>query len=200
MKRLRVFDKSLIVVTSDHGEEFLEHGGWEHQKTLYEEQLRIPLMIKLPGQTRGSRDDVPVSLIDVAPTVLEAYSIPLPASFQGQSLRGVSLGQNRPARRELWAETEHTLDGSHLLSLRRGAEGRKIIFTLQDGEPSLQFFDLSSDPMELSLVTVSDAERAGAVDRLRLYVSEMTKPRRDGAPVELTDEEIQKLRSLGYIQ
>ena len=200
MKRLRVFDKSLIVVTSDHGEEFLEHGGWEHQKTLYEEQLRVPLMLKLPGQTRASRENVPVSLIDVAPTILETYSIPLPASFQGKSLRGVALGQNRPARRELWAETEHTVDGSHLLSLRRGADGRKIIYARGDGKPSMRFFDLDVDPMESSEVAVSDVERGAASDRLRLYISEMTKPRREGAPVELTDEEIQRLRALGYIQ
>lgn len=200
MKRLRLFDKSLIVVTSDHGEEFLDHEGWEHQKTLYEEQLRIPMMVKLAEQDRGSRIEVPVSLIDVAPTILETLSIPRPASFQGESLRSVVLNQSRPGPRELWAETEHTLDGSHLVSLRRGATGRKIIFYDRQGELFPTFYDLGTDPGELAAVDVGHEETLAAVERLRLFLAEMNEPGVEPSPVELSDEELERLRSLGYIQ
>ena len=48
-----LLENTLIVISSDHGEEFLDHGDWEHQKTLYEEQLRVPLLLKLPGSDRS---------------------------------------------------------------------------------------------------------------------------------------------------
>ncbi len=84
MKRLEMFDKALVVVTSDHGEEFGDHGGWEHQKTLYDEQLRVPLLVKLPGgEARGRRVGEQVSLLDIAPTVVEYLGLPSPTFFSG---------------------------------------------------------------------------------------------------------------------
>jgi arylsulfatase A-like enzyme len=73
---------TLVVVTSDHGEEFLEHGSWEHQKTLYGEVIRVPLVVRGPG-VPARREPAPVSLLDVAPTVLAWAGLPAPASFQG---------------------------------------------------------------------------------------------------------------------
>ncbi|HJS74456.1 MAG TPA: sulfatase, partial [Vicinamibacteria bacterium] len=129
MKRLGVFENALVVVTSDHGEEFLDHGAWEHQKTLYEEQLRIPLLIKLPGSSVSSqRVKGQVSLIDVAPTVLDVVGIGAPETFEGRSLLDAAR-TGEAAESEAWAETEHTLDGSRKIAARRGDSGEKAIFT-----------------------------------------------------------------------
>ncbi|MGH7337617.1 MAG: sulfatase, partial [Myxococcota bacterium] len=76
-----------VLLTSDHGEEFFEHGGWKHGQTLYEEQLRIPLVLSLPGG-RGAGTVVadPVEQIDLAPTLLDLARLPIPRELPGRSL------------------------------------------------------------------------------------------------------------------
>src|SRR5207247_405046 len=113
--RARGLDRgTLVLVTSDHGEEFLEHGSWEHQKTLYEEVVRIPLLFRGPG-VAPRRDSAETSLLDVAPTLLTWAGVPVPAPMQGRSLLA------RGADREAYGETDHTVDGTHKLFLRAGA-------------------------------------------------------------------------------
>ncbi len=203
MKELDIFDKMLIVVTSDHGEEFLEHGSWEHQKTLYEEQLRVPLIIKFPGgEGAGRRVKEQVSLLDVAPTIADVMELPVPASFRGVSLRG-ELVENR----ELWSETEHTIDGTHKLSLRRGASSGKAIFRVSgdDGEVdvlNVELFDLGEDPSELEALT-DDEMRQRVEERLRDYLASVAAAREGIAEtpnVDLDPQERERLRTLGYIQ
>ncbi len=204
MKELDIFDKVLIVVTSDHGEEFLEHGSWEHQKTLYEEQLRVPLIIKFPGgEGAGRRVKEQVSLLDVAPTIADVMELPVPASFRGVSLRG-ELVENR----ELWSETEHTIDGTHKLSLRRGASSGKAIFRVggdDDGEVdvlNVELFDLGEDPSELEALT-DDEMRQRVEERLRDYLASVAAAREGIAEtpnVDLDPQERERLRTLGYIQ
>lgn len=70
-----LLDEALVVVTSDHGEEFLEHGGVLHSRTQYQELLHVPLIVRGPGVPAGLRIATPVSLVDVAPTVLAVRRI-----------------------------------------------------------------------------------------------------------------------------
>ena len=207
MKSLGIFDKSVIVVTSDHGEEFLEHGHWEHQKTLYEELLRIPLLVKLPnGEIRGRRVSEQVSLVDVAPTILEALSVPRPSSFEGRSLFELLGAAPKRERREAWSETEHTIDQSHKLSLRLGARGRKAIFTVRDASVDIELFDLAADPGELlplGPTPINDPMRKAFEKRLEDYLHDVAAARQ-GSPdipsIELDPEEWERLRSLGYVR
>ena len=212
MKELGIFDKTLIVVTSDHGEEFLEHGSWEHQKTLYEEQLRVPLIIKFPGgEEAGRRVKEQVTLLDVAPTIAYVMELPVPASFRGVSLQG-ELVENR----ELWSETEHTIDGTHKLSLRRGASSTKAIFSVRvsvSGSVSLgdaddvdvldvELFDLEADPGELEALDDNEM-RQRVEERLRDYLAGVAAAREgktDTPNVDLDPKERERLRALGYIQ
>ena len=203
MKELDIFDKTLIVVTSDHGEEFLEHGSWEHQKTLYEEQLRVPLIIKFPGsEGAGRRVKEQVTLLDIAPTIAYVMELPVPASFRGVSLRG-ELVENR----ELWSETEHTIDGTHKLSLRRGASSGKAIFSVGDDDGdvdvvSVELFDLEGDPDELEALT-NDEMKQRVEERLRDYLASVAAAREgitDTPHVDLDPQERERLRALGYIQ
>jgi arylsulfatase A-like enzyme len=71
LKRTGLWDSSIVVFWSDHGEEFWEHGGWEHGHTLYNELLHVPLLIHLPGQSESHHVQQPVTLLDVMPTLLE---------------------------------------------------------------------------------------------------------------------------------
>jgi arylsulfatase A-like enzyme len=203
MKRLGVFENALVVVTSDHGEEFLDHGQWEHQKTLYEEQLRIPLVVKLPnghpGAAEPRRVSGQVSLVDVAPTVLEVIGIPAPPSFEGRSL--LTARDTDAGEAEAWAETEHTLDGSRKIALRRGASGTKSIFTLNEGDLQIELFDLGRDPREME--RLDDAGSGESLERrLAEYLAE-SAARRGGKTrpeVELDPDDLERLRSLGYLK
>ncbi len=97
LEDLGLLDDAVVIVTSDHGEEFLDHGGIEHGRTLYEEVLRVPLLMRLPNvATPGLVYDQPVGLIDLMPTILELAKVekqPLP--MQGRNFVGRSPGRDR---------------------------------------------------------------------------------------------------------
>ena len=101
LKERGMYEDTLIVLMADHGEALGDHGGWGHGTTLYDEQIRIPCVVKLPRRqmSSGVRDGI-AELIDVGPTVLDYAGIPAPEAFQGRSLRDMLNGgpaQERPA-------------------------------------------------------------------------------------------------------
>jgi len=77
---------AVVIVTADHGEEFREHGGLYHGTTVYEEQVRVPLVVMGPGVRKGARVATVVQTIDLLPTVLSALGIPRPARLRGRDL------------------------------------------------------------------------------------------------------------------
>jgi len=185
---------TLVVVTSDHGEEFLEHGSWEHQKTLYEEVIRIPLVVAGPG-IAARKEKWETSLLDVAPTVLAWAGLPASPSHQGRSLLST------PGTREAYGETDHTVDHTHKLFLRAGAGKWKGILSLDtDGKPrGEEWYDLAADPGETKSKTlhnnVAEEIRARAIQRWR-----DARGRGGPAPaVQLTPEQRDRLRALGYV-
>jgi len=101
---------TLVVLTADHGEELHDHGGWKHGRTLYEEQLRVPLLLRWDGQlAAGTRLRGPARLIDIAPTIAEAAGAPAPPGWQGRSLLPALRGGSAPSPPALFAE--HLADG-----------------------------------------------------------------------------------------
>jgi arylsulfatase A-like enzyme len=186
---------TLVVATSDHGEEFLEHGSWEHQKTLYEEVIRIPLVVKGP-RVEARREPGQVSLLDVAPTVVDWAGLRWPAPLPGASLLE-SAGE-----REAFGETDHTVDRRPKLFLRGGMGKWKTIVTLEpDGSAVAQeeWYDLAADPGEKR----SAPPRPERRDALRDATIRRWREARAGgatAPaVALTPEQRERLRALGYV-
>jgi arylsulfatase A-like enzyme len=190
---------TLVLVTSDHGEEFLEHGSWEHQKTLYEEVIRVPLIAHGPG-VAARRETAPVSLLDVAPTILAWAGLTPPLSFQGRSLLAPLPGSGD---REAYGETDHTVDGSHKLFLRAGASRWKAILSLDASGGSVrgeEWYDLAADPSEKA----SARPPAAAADAIRARALARWKAGRgSSAPASkavcLTAEQKERLRALGYV-
>jgi hypothetical protein len=97
---------AVVIVTADHGEEFGEHGGRYHGTTVYEEQVRVPLVVAGPGVGRGARTETVAQTIDVLPTVLSAYGIPRPARLRGRDLGPVLAGTDRADPGFALAETD----------------------------------------------------------------------------------------------
>jgi arylsulfatase A-like enzyme len=92
MKKSGLYDRALIIVTSDHGEEFGDHGHFWHGTSLYRELIRVPLIIRFPnGAGAGTRRGETVSLVDVMPTSLQAAGIPPPAGLSGRALAAVPV-------------------------------------------------------------------------------------------------------------
>src|SRR3954447_16865061 len=86
LRRGGLYDRALIVLLSDHGEGLMDHGEQEHGVFVYREALQVPLIIKLPHGERRGKIDIPVQLVDVLPTILEAAGINAPAGLRGTSL------------------------------------------------------------------------------------------------------------------
>ena len=93
LKRRDLFDDTLIVFLSDHGEEFFDHHDWNHGRGLHAETLDFPLLVKLPDQRRGRRVTEPAQHIDVMPTILDALGVPLPEGIEGRSLLPLLAGE-----------------------------------------------------------------------------------------------------------
>ncbi len=209
MKRLGIYEKSLIVVTSDHGEEFLDHGDWGHSAKLYDELVRIPLLIKLPkSEAAGLQVEQQVSLLDVAPTILDVLEIPVPSSFQGKSLLSVLRGKKDDNFQGVWSEvgTENESTMHYKASFRSGARGRKLIFRkgTERATPGMEIYDLARDPLETQNLGTGDDE---AVARARqqtkaflAWVAERRGATPTELPVELDADQTEKLRALGYLQ
>ena len=217
-------DHAWIVLVSDHGEEFFEHGGRGHRHTLYEEQLRVPLLLVPPGDLglpAPLRSTVQVSLSDVLPTLTEALGLDTPASVAGRSLLPVLRGEDlesRPLVSSLRARPMVVrVDGDeepnvkHFLTESVRWPDRKLIrhVKVTHGERELvwaRFFDLVADPYEERPVTdPADPRLAAAWDdlenehaRLRtLHADAETSPDSDRA-TRARDLMMGQLEALGY--
>ncbi len=144
--KLHLSDKTLFIITSDHGTEFYEHRRFDHGFTLYNEQTHVPLFIKLPGQ-RGSQINLQrVSSIDILPTILDLAQIKPDQEIQplrGQSLASIMQGES--TTRDVFIETDY-----RQYTYKRAIitpQGKKLIYTLESKQREL--FDLLSDPDEL---------------------------------------------------
>jgi arylsulfatase A-like enzyme len=90
-----LYDNAVLILLSDHGEEFLEHGSWCHSTNLYNEQTRIPLIIKFPHQAfKGKKIESNVSLLDVLPTLMDYLDIEIPRTLHGESMMGMIEGKD----------------------------------------------------------------------------------------------------------
>lgn len=207
-----VFDDMLLVVTADHGESFWEHGRRGHGQSLYQTLLHVPLMIKLPGMEPGAgrRVETPVSLADLAPTVIDVSGIERPRDFEGRSLVPLALGENRPPSLEYVYSELYLIKRYTKTAIRHG--DYKLIATYhkdEEGEyagTGIELYDLARDPLEQQDLSDEPAYR-DEVNRLMaaLLSWEDAVARRSlgestGSLEDMRPETVEELRGLGYIQ
>ncbi len=197
--------RTIIVVVADHGEEFAEHGKTLHGQSLYEESIRVPLLIRGPGVPAGVTVEHPVSIIDVVPTILELTGLPVPGNLDGVSLGPLwethwwdAWGRRKEPEtpRDLLFELDNgteLLNGprTHTRAIRRG--DWKLIQSL-DGRQEL--FNLADDP----------GERDNLAEGRAQIVATLGNALRGAAPaveteaVPLTEQEQERLHALGYLR
>lgn len=163
LARLGLIDNTLFILTSDHGTELYEHRRFDHGFTLYEEQIHVPLIIKLPGQMAGRRITHRVSSIDLMPTILDLANLEVPEKAR-RRLRGTSLVpalRGEEVKRDIFSETdyrEYTYKRSIITP-----DGWKLIYTLEDNRREL--YDLERDPREMKDLRNENHRKADELER-----------------------------------
>jgi arylsulfatase A-like enzyme len=202
LEKRSLLDRTLVIVTSDHGEEFFEHGGFNHGRTLFQEQVHVPLVFWSKAlDLEPKRIDHPVALIDVAPTVLGLLGVPAPAAFQGTDRRSL-LTTGTADVAPIFSEAAVAIHGVQLPtgSLRAVRSGNwKAVENLKTGE--LRVFDLARDPREQGRAA-NPAETERARD---LFEAWSQANQQIAVPLESDDRPLdaktrRRLEALGYIE
>ncbi|MFT7464251.1 MAG: arylsulfatase A-like enzyme [Pseudohongiellaceae bacterium] len=203
-------DDFILLFTSDHGEEFFDHGGTSHGNSLYDEMLRVPLMIYAPGLVPlGKRIETPVRSLDIFPTLCDLLGFEVPPDLQGQSLVPLIHGAVGAGALDVFAE--HTEDpvlrslglGSGVMvSVRNGKW--KLISNVQSPQlierPRYELFDLNDDPHEQRNVGDAHPEVLQQLQaKVERFIDDFQQGS-EGESEELMDPEVlTQLRALGYI-
>ena len=180
--KLGLTDKTLFVLTSDHGTEFYEHQRFDHGFTLYQELVHVPLIIRLPGQQVGTKIESRVGSIDVLPTILDLLEVPLTDQVREQ-LRGESLVpimKGKEAKRNIFSETNYR-DYTFQRSITT-PDGWKLIYVLEKKKREL--YNLTDDPKEQKNLVELEVERADELEKKLFAAFQVDRSRSHEARVE----------------
>ncbi len=203
LRELGLWENTVIALVADHGEEFQEHGGWWHGLTLYEEQIRVPLLVKWSANgvaaPRDARGHV-AGLIDVAPTLIARTGAAIPETMQG-----VDLASDPSTRSErnlvVFAEEDH--EGNVLRAIR--TPGWKLI-EANEGNPrglsGVELFDVTKDQGEARNLLDKEPDKVAELRRHADAQQQFATSRSGGemGAAELSAAEEEALRQLGYIE
>lgn len=192
-----VLDHTIIVLTSGYGRELLDHGGLGDGTNVYDEQIRVPLLISYPLRIRGRRHEGLTRSIDLGPTLRDLCEIPDPAIVRGATLAPIALGEidvrNAPP-----ALIELVTEARVLRSLR--TESEKLVYSAQQGV--FAWFDLLRDPGETLAIPAGGEARsrellaAYEATMRRIMASSMGRTPRGTAVHQVADHRIEIERSL----
>ncbi|NNE08553.1 MAG: sulfatase [Gemmatimonadetes bacterium] len=187
-----------VVITSDHGEEFWEHGNFEHGHTLYDELLHVPLIVHAPGRDWEPTVEARVGLVDVLPTLCEVLGVPMNESFEGESLAPVARGAETLSP---YRFAESVLYGYE----KKAAMDSRFKYIYQDKDRVSLMYDLVIDPLERQSIAESDSTRRQLLASELLQWFQRSLARTEGSQrgeevVDILEEDVvKKLRSLGYV-
>lgn len=197
LRRLGLYEDTLIVITGDHGESLGEHGETTHGYFAYQGTMRVPMIVRAPRCVRGRRVAEAVSLVDIVPTVLSLLGLQAPPGIQGADLRRCLAGKSGPVRR-------HPLYGESLFPTVFGCSP---LHTLADDHwkyiraPRPELYDLGRDPGEKNNLVEREPQAALRLrDQLEDALKDMQAAAggRASATPGVDRQTRERLRSLGY--
>ncbi len=184
---------TVIVVTADHGEEFYDHGGFEHGHSLYQELLHVPLIFAGKNVPSGVEVKSLVGLIDVAPTLCELTGVATPPEFDGISLAGTMMGKQiepRPvlSHGNMWGPPLNAMNTGRYKLIRFGARA--------------ELYDLETDPAEQHNIAENQRKltKSLSADMDLLLRTLRTSAHGSATKLILSDEERSRLCALGYLE
>ncbi|MFP6615716.1 MAG: sulfatase-like hydrolase/transferase, partial [Candidatus Hydrogenedentota bacterium] len=181
------YHSALIVVMSDHGEEFHEHGGTSHGKTLYNEQLKVPLLVKLPrNRLAGTHNDHIIETVDLAPSVLEYIGLQPEPGFQGLSFASASKSR-RPIAYSSLRLDEKSMEAAQ-------TDTWKLI--VDHNTRKKQWFNLINDPGELHPIAAAPQDP----DPLLRHIQKMSRMGTDGLHLMFTHDSTRPVNFTGKIK
>lgn len=197
LKDLGLYDSSLIIITSDHGEMLGEHGENTHMYFIYQSAIKVPLIFKLPGRRKPERIDSPVGIIDIVPTICSALGIAIDPDVQGKDLFGKSS-----------ADEDRYIYSESLYATRYGGNSLLGVVTerfkyIQTTRPEL--YDLVEDPREMKNLVTNQPQRARILqDALKQILEQSVRMSPIGtggaeSKLELDERSRKRLESLGYV-
>jgi choline-sulfatase len=207
LQRHGLYQNTVIAVAADHGEAFGEHGERWHGIFLYDETIHVPLLLKLPGKKfAGQRVDGRVALADVAPSLLQAAKVSIPAAMQGQSLFALmdsrkpapgkeeARTEKKPPERAIYSETNYAHRVFGWSELRSWRDDKYLYVQA----PKRELYDELSDPGAIKNLEPASKAVADTLDR---QLSEFRTKTSDvkGAPAEVDPSSAEKLQALGYL-
>ncbi len=195
LKERGLYERTLIVVTADHGEGLGDHGEEGHGMFLYESTIHVPLIMRAPRPFRQKLVSSTVQLVDVAPTVLDLLGIPAPKGWQGRSLwqmiSGGEAASNLPAYSETYYPRFH-YGWSHLMAYTRNQS--KYILAPRD-----ELYDLARDPGETAELA-GDPHRSDLRGQLMAFVNRYSRGAlKPAAAQRMSAEDQRRLAALGYL-
>jgi arylsulfatase A-like enzyme len=212
LDQLGIAEDTLVVFFTDHGEEFLDHGGHFHEENVYGELINVPLVMRWPGVLpEGRAVGETVQLLDLAPTILDLAGLPVPELMQGQSLKPLlaASGEQRFRPRPAISEWRRRTDqlGTRIVDAFSIIEGGwKLVRNVERPAdvPEFELYHHESDPLDRKNVASEHPEivqrLAQQLEAWQKWALERKLPSDGEAASEMTSEELQRLRSLGYVQ
>jgi arylsulfatase A-like enzyme len=198
-----------LFVTSDHGEEFLQHNDWEHGRNLHNEETCVPLVACGPSFDQRGRVDTPAQLFDIMPTILEMYDLPAPYPLEGQSLlsllRSNAAANDALGNRSLYASNHNYRIDYHLLEYTVVENGRwkLMLGAVGPSESGSRFmlFDLAADPRERRIVLQShpDVARRLAEQLIRWRCAQHVYDPGQPTATIIDPAHMAELEALGYL-
>ena len=218
LKVMGFYDSSMIIFMSDHGEEFYEHKAWTHGHSLYNELIKIPLIIKFPhNEYKGVEISEDVGIIDIFPTILEACKVKFSSkSVDGESLLPLLNGK-KLNRKTLYSSlsTGWMIDAippkfsiiskDSKLIFNYPFNSERLTFFNKDSSPPqidrIEFFDIREDKLEKdNIIDQKEIPKffRQRIEELRMAINKALATKKRGKII-LSKEELEKLRALGYI-
>jgi len=193
LRKRKLFDDALIVITASHGATLGSHGEAHAGVFLYDETVRVPLLVKLPqNQDAGRRVRTKVPLVNIAPTILELSGVPVPSQMQGQSLTRIARGG--VAEQPIYSRSDFPAQAYGLSPVESWRAGKFLYIRA----PKPELYDLSTDPAAaLNLAQTSKATLETMAAQLTAFNQHFKAGA--GQSTQLTSSEMQKLASLGYV-
>ncbi|MBN2246819.1 MAG: sulfatase [Candidatus Aminicenantes bacterium] len=214
LKEAGLYERTLLILTSDHGEEFFEHSAWGHGYSVYDEALKVPLLIKFPvSRFKGKKITNVVSLVDIMPTILDWLEVDFSdIKIDGTSLLPMLTDRENTDRKFLAEVAENVLNHHNLEKITSNQNKLKLILNKSSGAPDVEFFrfpppdipaievyDLEADKMEKNNVAENYPDLTRKIIAwIDDFYSQAVK--KDVKKMVMDEKLKEQLRALGYIK